>query len=65
MVVVVAKRSGSEFAACEKVLIKMTIKNPSNKERLLRSANLGTEYCSIHRTISMVADIKLEVDFVD
>ncbi len=49
----------------EKVLIKMVISNASNSERILRAAKLGTEYCSIHRTISAVADIKLEVEFQD
>jgi len=47
----------------EKVLIKLTVKNPSNENRIQRAAELGTQYCSIHRTISAVADIKLEVLF--
>ncbi len=47
----------------EDVNIKMVIKNPSNEQQLLKSAELGAKYCSIYETISKVAKINLEVIF--
>ena len=41
----------------------MVIKNPSNEQQLLKSAELGAKYCSIYETISKVAKINLEVIF--
>ncbi|MFO7969178.1 MAG: OsmC family protein [Candidatus Izemoplasmatales bacterium] len=43
--------------------MNMVIKNPSDKEKLLKSAKLGTQYCSIHELISRTAQIKLNVEF--
>ncbi len=43
--------------------MNMEIKNPSDKEKLLKSAKLGTQYCSIHELISRTAQIKLNVEF--
>ncbi|MGM0496068.1 MAG: OsmC family protein [Bacillota bacterium] len=43
--------------------MNMVIKNPSDKEKLLKSAKLGTQYCSIHELISRTAEIKLNVEF--
>ncbi|MDD3999773.1 MAG: OsmC family protein [Bacilli bacterium] len=47
----------------EAVLIKLIIINPSDEKQFLRSAELSSKYCSIHETISKVADITLEVSF--
>lgn len=47
----------------EDVNIKMVIKNPSNEQQLLKSAELGAKYCSIYETISKVAKMNLEVIF--
>jgi len=45
------------------VLIHMVITGASDEQGIRRSAELGAEYCSIHATISKVAEIKLEVVF--
>lgn len=37
--------------------------NPSNEEKILKAAELGAKYCSIHETISKVAKIDLDVHF--
>ncbi len=47
----------------EHVIIKMTVVNPSKEKDFLHSAELAGEYCSIHRTIALVAKIDLEVNF--
>lgn len=45
------------------VLIHMVITGGSDEQGIRRSAELGAEYCSIHATISKVAEVKLEVVF--
>lgn len=47
----------------EHVVMDMFIINPSNKEQLIKSAQLGAKYCSIHETISKVAQIDLNINF--
>ncbi len=47
----------------DKVEMNLLITNPSNEERLLKSAKLGAEYCSIHALVSKAAEITLNVDF--
>ncbi len=47
----------------EEVLIKMVIFDASDEAQFLKSAELGTQYCSIHETISKVAKMSLEVSF--
>jgi len=47
-----------------RVIIALKIFNPSDEKQFLRSAELGAEYCSIHKTVSKVATIDLKVDFV-
>jgi putative redox protein len=59
------KGIGLEVNLLEYVKIKMVITNPSNEKQLLRSAELGTKFCSIHETISKVAKIDLIVDFIN
>lgn len=47
----------------EHVTIEMTITNPSNEKGLMKSAELGAQFCSIHETISRVAKIETIVKF--
>jgi len=46
------------------VKITFVIHKPSNEEQLKKSAELGAKYCSIHETISKVATMELDVQFV-
>lgn len=48
----------------ETVHIQMQIKNPSDEKQFLRSVELGAKYCSIHETVSKVATITIDVEFV-
>ena len=57
------KGIGKEVNLLEKVTVKLTITNPSNEKGLNRSAELGAKFCSIHETISRVAEIDLIVYF--
>jgi putative redox protein len=50
-------------ATLEKVIIDMVVYNPSDEARLEKAAQLGAQHCSIHETISRVADIKLNIVF--
>jgi len=47
----------------EEVLIKMVIFDASDEAQFIKSAELGTQYCSIHETISKVAKMSLVVTF--
>ncbi|MBI9010083.1 MAG: OsmC family protein [Tenericutes bacterium] len=58
------KGEGKEINLLEKVTIKLVITNPSNEIGLKKSAELGSKFCSIHETISKVADIDLIVEFI-
>lgn len=49
----------------ESVHIQMQIRNASDQKQFLRSVELGAKYCSVHETISKVADIKIDVEFLD
>lgn len=51
-------------ATLEWVEIKITISNPSDEEKLRKACELGAKYCSIHETISKVAEMKLVVEFI-
>lgn len=57
------KGIGKEINLLEKATIKLVITNPSNEKGLIRSAELGSKFCSIHETISKVAQIDLIVEF--
>lgn len=46
------------------VKIRLVVHNPSDEEGFLRSAHLGAQFCSIHETISKVAQMEHEVQFV-
>ena len=47
----------------EKAHIKFIIKNESNEKQLKKIVELSEQYCSIHATVSKVADISLELIF--
>jgi len=47
----------------EVIEMKMTIKNPNDQEKILKAAELGTKYCSIHELVSRSAQINLVVEF--
>jgi putative redox protein len=46
------------------VKIRLVVHNPSDEAGLLKSAHLGAQFCSIHETISKVAQMEHEVQFV-
>lgn len=54
----------TEIPTLESVLIRLVIKNPSDQASLRKCAELGTRFCSIHETISKVAEMHLEVEFL-
>lgn len=43
--------------------IKFIVKNASNEKQFQKSVELAEQYCSIHATVSKVADISLELIF--
>ncbi len=47
----------------ETVTIKLVITDPSDEAGLRRSAELGTQYCSINETVSKVAIMHLDIVF--
>jgi putative redox protein len=47
----------------EVVDMKMIIKNPSDQEKILKAAELGTKYCSIHELVARSAKVNLIVEF--
>jgi putative redox protein len=50
-------------ATLETVIMDFVIVGGTDEEGLMRSAELGAKYCSIHETISKVATITLNVRF--
>ena len=48
----------------EKVMIKVTCPKHDKEEQIRKSMDLATQYCSVYATISKVADITLELEFV-
>lgn len=47
------------------VTVKLTIKGAEKEKGLVKAAELGAEYCSIYYTLAQVAEMNLEVVFVD
>ncbi len=47
----------------EWAVIKLVVKNPSNIEQFDKSIELAAKNCSIHETISKVADIKIITEY--
>lgn len=56
-------KSDPELKILDHVTMHMTVKNPSDQEKLIKAAKLGSEHCSIHALISKVAEISLNIDF--
>ncbi|HOH18492.1 MAG TPA: OsmC family protein [Bacilli bacterium] len=54
-----------QIGTLEYVQIKITIRKPSDEKQFLRSVELGAKYCSIHETISKVAQMEEVVVFED
>lgn len=50
-------------ATLDYVKIEMVVYNGIDEEKLRKAAELGAKYCSIHETISKVAQIDLVVTF--
>lgn len=50
-------------ATLEQVTIAMIVYHGSDEEKLRKAADLGAKYCSIHETVSKVANIDLLVTF--
>jgi putative redox protein len=51
-------------ATLRQVTIDVTIINPSDEKQFMRSVELGAKHCSIHETVSKVANIDFRVNFV-
>lgn len=47
----------------ETVTLELIVHQPSSEEQFRKAAALGAKYCSIHETISRVAEITLVVSF--
>ena len=47
------------------VKVVITIKGGSDENKLTKTAELAAKFCSIYETLSKVAEMKLEVAFVD
>ena len=50
-------------ATLDQVTIQMVVYNGTDQNKLKRAADLGAQYCSIHGTVSKVANIDLVVTF--
>lgn len=50
-------------ATLDHVLIEMVVYNGSDEKKLMKAAEQGAKYCSIHETVSKVADVELSVTF--
>lgn len=54
-----------EVTTLRKMKIRMMVDNPSNEDKLRQSADLATRNCSIHKTLSAVAKIEMELVFTN
>ena len=50
-------------ATLDYVKMEMIVYDGSDEKKLIKAAELGAKYCSIHETISKVANIELVVSF--
>ena len=57
------KETGKENNLIEQITMKLKIIGPSNEKGLMKSAELGTKFCSIHELLSKATNIDLIVDF--
>jgi putative redox protein len=62
-IVVSGNKRDETPATLEYVKIAMVIYNGSDETKLKKAAELGGKYCSIHETISKVAEIELALTF--
>jgi len=60
---ITGSRDSEKSKIIEVVDMIFTIKNPSDKEKLQKAAELGTKYCSIHELVSRSAKVNLIVEF--
>ncbi|MFA5693036.1 MAG: OsmC family protein [Acholeplasmataceae bacterium] len=56
-------KSDPSLKILDQVEMKLVVVNPSDQDRLLKSAKLGAEYCSIHALVEKAAHIELKVEF--
>jgi len=57
------QKSNPDLKILDQVQMHLVVTNPSDKDKLVKAAQLGTKYCSIHALVSKAADIKLDVEF--
>ena len=50
-------------ATLEQVTIEMIVYNGNDENKLMKAAELGAKFCSIHETIAKVSEIDLRVRF--
>lgn len=62
-IVVSGNKRDETPATLDYVKIDMVIYNGSDEVKLTKAAELGGKYCSIHETISKVAEIELALTF--
>ncbi|PKK95408.1 MAG: hypothetical protein CVV60_01340 [Tenericutes bacterium HGW-Tenericutes-5] len=60
---VTGSKNNPDSKIIEVVDMKLTIKNPNDKEKLEKAAELGTKYCSIHELVARSAQVNLIVEF--
>lgn len=56
-------KSDPSLKVLDRVDMELIIDNPSDENKLIKSAKLGAEYCSIHELVSKSAEIKLNIKF--
>lgn len=56
-------KTDDKLKILDQVKISMVVSNPSDEDRLLKAAKLGSQYCSIHALVSKAAHIELNVEF--
>lgn len=56
-------KSDPNIKILDHIEMNLTIVNPSDKDKLEKSAKLGSQYCSIHELVSKAANIKLNIVF--
>lgn len=64
-IVVTGEKRKVNPATLKWVNVKMTVKNADNEKGVLQSMELAAKYCSIYETISKVAEMTWDVDFIN
>lgn len=62
--VVEGKKKETPPTTLEKVFIKVFIPAHEKDDQIRKSMDLATKYCSVYETISQVASIEIEINFV-